>query len=93
MADTCGTVLKVSELLIEKGAKSVIIIVTHGILSGPAIKRINDSDYIEKIIVSDSLPQEENLKICPKLLVFSIIPLLSQAINRLITNESLSELF
>tara|TARA_B100000886_G_scaffold338861_1_gene302717 strand:+ start:462 stop:1454 length:993 start_codon:yes stop_codon:yes gene_type:complete len=93
MADTCGTVLKVSELLMEKGAKSIIIIVTHGILSGPAINRINKSDFIEKVIVSDSLPQESNLEKCPKLMVFSIIPLLSQAMNRLITNESLSELF
>ena len=45
------------------------------------------------MIVSDSLPQESNLEKCPKLMVFSIIPLLSQAMNRLITNESLSELF
>ena len=66
---------------------------THGILSGPAINRINKSDFIEKVIVSDSLPQESNLENCPKLMVFSIIPLLSQAMNRLITNESLSELF
>ena len=80
-------------MLIEKGAKSIIIIVTHGILSGPAINTINKRDFIEKVIVSDSLPQQSNLDKCPKLMVFSIIPLLSQAINRLITNESLSELF
>ena len=58
------------------------------------ISRINAAiPTIEKVIVSDSLPQESNLEKCPKLMVFSIIPLLSQAMNRLITNESLSELF
>jgi ribose-phosphate pyrophosphokinase len=93
MVDTCGTVIKVGELLKSKGAKDVIVIATHGILSGPAIERINNSNYIKEIIVSDSLPQEKNKKICNKLKTFTIIPTLSIIINRLIEGGSLSEIF
>jgi ribose-phosphate pyrophosphokinase len=93
MVDTCGTVIKVGELLKSKGAKDVIVIATHGILSGPAIERINNSNYIKEIIVSDSLPQEKNKKICSKLKTFTIIPTLSIIINRLIEGGSLSEIF
>lgn len=93
MVDTCGTVIKVGELLKSKGAKDVIVIATHGILSGPAIERINNSNYIKEIIVSDSLPQEKNKKLCSKLKTFTIIPTLSIIINRLIEGGSLSEIF
>lgn len=93
MVDTCGTVIKVGELLKSKGAKDVIVIATHGILSGPAIQRINNSNYIKEIIVSDSLPQEKNKKLCSKLKTFTIIPTLSIIINRLIQGGSLSEIF
>jgi ribose-phosphate pyrophosphokinase len=93
MVDTCGTVIKVGELLKSKGAKDVIVIATHGILSGPAIQRINNSNYIKEIIVSDSLPQEKNKKLCRKLKTFTIIPTLSIIINRLIQGGSLSEIF
>lgn len=93
MVDTCGTVIKVGELLKSKGAKDVIVIATHGILSGPAIERINNSNYIKEIIVSDSLPQEKNKKLCSKLKTFTIIPTLSIIIKRLIQGGSLSEIF
>ena len=93
MVDTCGTVIKVGELLKSKGARDVIVIATHGILSGPAIQRINNSNYIKEIIVSDSLPQEKNKELCSKLKTFTIIPTLSIIINRLIQGGSLSEIF
>ena len=93
MADTCGTVIKVGNLLMEKGAKDVIVIVTHGILSEPAIDRINSADYIKAFIVSDSLPQQKNISRCSKLQVFSIANLMSEAINRLNSGGSLSEIF
>ena len=93
MADTCGTVIKVGNVLIEKGAKDIVVIVTHGILSDPAIDRINNTDYIKEFIVSDSLPQKQNIARCPKLKVFSIANLMSEAINRLNSGGSLSEIF
>ena len=93
MADTCGTVIKVGEVLISKGAKDVIIMVTHGILSGPALDRINNTDYIKEVVVSDTLPQEHNKKNCSKLKTFSIAPMLSEVITRLDKGGSLSEIF
>ena len=93
MIDTCGTVLKVGELLMSKGAKDIIVIVTHGILSDPAIFRINQCEYIKEIVVSDSLPQYHNKMACKKLKTFSIVPMLSEAITRLDKGGSLSEIF
>ena len=93
MADTCGTVIKVGDVLMSKGAKDIIIIVTHGILSGQALDRINSTDYIKEVVVSDTLPQEENMKKCDKLKTFSIAPMLSEAITRLDKGGSLSEIF
>lgn len=93
MLDTGGTVLKVGELLMSKGAKDVIVIVTHGILSGPAIERINNTKYLKEVIVSDSLPQEDKQLICSKLKTFSIVPVLSEVIYKLNTGGSLSEIF
>ena len=93
MMDTGGTVIKVSELLMSKGAKDVMVIVTHGILSGAAIDRINQTEYLKEVIVSDSLPQSKKQEICPKLKTFSIVPILSEVINRLNTGGSLSEIF
>ena len=93
MADTCGTVIKVGDLLMSKGAKDVMIIVTHGILSGPALQRINQTKYIKEIVVSDSLPQYHNKLLCPKLKTFSITPMLSEVIVKLNKGGSLSEIF
>lgn len=93
MADTCGTVIKVGDLLMSKGAKDIIIIVTHGILSGPAIDRINQTNYIKEVVVSDTLPQYHNQLLCKKLKTFSIVPMLSLVINRLDKGGSLSEIF
>jgi len=93
MIDTGGTVIKVGELLMSKGAKDVIVIVTHGILSDPAIYRINKSDFIKEVVVSDSLPQDIKKTRCGKLKTYSIVPMLSEVINRLNTGGSLSEIF
>jgi|TARA_B110000238_G_C16106905_1_gene430857 ribose-phosphate pyrophosphokinase len=93
MIDTGGTVIKVGELLMSKGAKDVIVIVTHGILSDPAIYRINKSDFIKEVVVSDSLPQDIKKTRCGKLKTYSIVPMLAEVINRLNTGGSLSEIF
>ena len=93
MVDTCGTVLTVGDLLMTKGAKDIIVIVTHGILSDPAIDRINSTDYIKEVVVSDSLPQEKKQSKCKKLKTFSIVPMLSEVIKKLTMGGSLSEIF
>ena len=68
MTDTFGTVIGTAKMLVENyKAKDVICIVTHGILSGPAIDRINSCDYITKVVVSNSIPQRLNVLNSPKL--------------------------
>lgn len=56
MADTCGTLALAAKHLLSGGAKTVLALVTHGILSGPALKVLNESK-IEKLIVTNSIPQ------------------------------------
>ena len=93
MADTCGTVFKVSHLLMQHGAYDVIVMVTHGIFSNNALEKLNNITYISKFVVSDTLPQEENKKICDKLDVYTIVPSISNILLKIINGESLSEVF
>ena len=85
MCDTGGTLIKACDTLVEYGANKVIAIVTHGILSGPALERINQSKHLEKIIVSNTIPQDYNKAHCSKLEVFPVDELLADAINKLTT--------
>jgi len=92
MADTCGTLATAAELLLAKSAKAVYALVTHGVLSGPAIDRINKSELVE-LVVTNSIPQTERLERCPKLRVINIAHMLSEAIRRTHHGESISSLF
>lgn len=92
MIDTAGTLAAASKLLKEKGATSIFACASHGVLSGKAMDNINRS-VLEEVVVTDSIPQDANLSACPKLRVISIAPLLAEAITRIHTNKSLSDLF
>ncbi len=93
MIDTAGTLIAAVNSLHENGIKNVICVATHGILSPPAIERINGCQALTHVIVSDSLDQSSNLMECPKLQVFSIGPLLGKAIDSIINNYSMATLF
>lgn len=93
MVDTCGTIITVGNVLMEKGAKDMIVVATHGILSGPAIDRLNSNNFIKEIILSDSIPQNHNMSKCNKIKTFSIVTMLSQVINKLNNGGSLSDIF
>lgn len=60
MADTCGTLGLAAKTLVENGAEKVYAIVAHGILSGKAIKVINDS-VIEKLVVTNTIPHDDKM--------------------------------
>jgi ribose-phosphate pyrophosphokinase len=92
MADTCGTLVKAADTLISHGAKSVVAIVTHGILSGKAVERINGSP-IEKVVCTNTVPHNHLATTCPKLSNIDISPTLAEAIRRLHNGESVSYLF
>ncbi|KAK7544240.1 ribose-phosphate pyrophosphokinase 4 [Phyllosticta capitalensis] len=92
MADTCGTLVKAADVLIQHGAKSAIAIVTHGILSGNAIEALNNSK-LEKLVVSNTVPHEEKKLICPRIETIDISPTLAEACRRTHNGESVSFLF
>ena len=92
MADTCGTLCLASQYLTEAGASKVYAIVTHGILSGSALKSIEESS-LEKLIVTNTLPQQENQQRCGKIEVIDIGKVLGEVIRRSHYGESVSKLF
>ncbi|AMD22266.1 HGL074Cp [Eremothecium sinecaudum] len=92
MADTCGTLAKAADVLLKHQAKSVIAIVTHGILSGKAIENINNSS-LDRVVCTNTVPFEHKMKMCPKLHVIDISAVLAESIRRLHNGESISYLF
>lgn len=92
IVDTAGTATLAAKILMAEGAKSVSLCCTHGVLSGPAIERINNSDF-DEVIITDSIPQDENIKACDKIRVLSLASLLGESIKRISTGESISSLF
>ena len=71
LADTSSTITRAARLLKKEGAVKVYALITHGVLSGEAIDRINGS-AIDKLIVTNSVPQEEHQQQCPKLEVLDV---------------------
>jgi ribose-phosphate pyrophosphokinase len=71
LADTSNTITRAAKLLKKEGATQVIALITHGILSGDAIERINAS-ALDKVIVTNTVPQAEHQSKCPKLEVLEV---------------------
>ena len=92
LIDTAGTLSNASHALKDKGAKEIIAYITHPVLSGNAIENLNNS-AIDKLVVSNSIDIGDKSKKCPKIDVFDISPILSEAITRIATGDSISELF
>ncbi|OSX67560.1 hypothetical protein POSPLADRAFT_1038057 [Postia placenta MAD-698-R-SB12] len=92
MADTCGTLCLAAQHLSEAGATRVFGLVTHGILSGNALKAIEES-ALEKLIVTNTLPQQENQEKCSKIEVIDIGNVLAEVVRRSHYGESVSKLF
>jgi len=89
LVDTAGTLTKVAAAVKEKGASQVIAAASHGVLSGDAVERINESSLVE-LIITDSIPFTKQ---SPKIKVLTIAPLLAEAIKRIYADESVSALF
>ncbi|MDD4836894.1 MAG: ribose-phosphate pyrophosphokinase [Dethiosulfovibrio sp.] len=89
--DTAGTIVNAAKALKDRGAKKVFCCATHGILSGPALERL-DSDSVDGVILTDSikLPDERKLD---KIVQLSIAPLFAEAIRRVHNDSSVSSLF
>ncbi|MFO0676090.1 MAG: ribose-phosphate pyrophosphokinase [Polyangiaceae bacterium] len=92
MIDTAGTLCGAAKALKEHGAKRVVAVATHGVLSGPAIERIEESPLTE-VIVTDTIAPSEAMKKCPRIKQVSVARLLGEAIRRIHDSDSVSSLF
>ena len=91
MIDTAGTTVSAAQAAMDKGAKSVIAVATHGVLSDPAIARLKEAP-IKELIITDtiSLKKEKQL---PKMKIVSVANVFGEAIKRIHNGESVSALF
>ena len=90
--DTAGTIQKAAQALKDNGAARVLASAVHGVLSGPAIKRIEQAP-IDKLIITNTIPQTGESQACDKIAVLSVARLLAQAIRSIHEETSVSKLF
>ena len=90
--DTAGTLCNAANALKEKGAKAVKAYITHPVLSGPAIERLEKSQ-IDELVVTNSIPLSQDGRKCSKIRVISLATTIAECIKRLSNEESLSEMF
>ncbi|EDQ87420.1 uncharacterized protein MONBRDRAFT_33328 [Monosiga brevicollis MX1] len=93
IADTCGTLCMAAQKLADQGAEDVTAIVTHGLFSRDAIKKLNDTPALTRIVVTNTCPLGDKLERCSKLQIIDIAGILSEAIRRTHNGESVSYLF
>ena len=91
MIDTAGTIANAANALKELGAKNVYACCTHGVLSGPAFERINDS-AIEELVMLDTIKLPEGVD-KEKFKSISVAPIFAEAIRRIYDDEPISKLF
>ena len=92
MVDTAGTLCAAADMLIGAGAKEVYACCSHGVLSGPAIERLENS-MIKTLVITNSIPLRGAALDCKKIKVLSIASLLGEAIMQIHNEESVSSLF
>ena len=90
MIDTAGTLCKAAEVLFEMGARSVRACATHGVLSGPAIDRINASP-LKEVIITDTIPHDGFKS--EKITVLTVAEMFAEAINNVYNNLSIGPIF
>ena len=90
LVTTAGSLLNAADALKDQGAEQIIAAITHGVLCGDSIKRIEASESLDRLYVTDSLPQATP---SDKIRRITIAPLLAQAISRIHNGESVSGLF
>jgi len=92
MVDTAGTLCNAAAMLMEAGAAEVHACCSHGVLSGPAIERL-EASVIKSLVITNSIPLSDKSKECDKITVLSVSQLLGEAIGRIHSEDSVSSLF
>ncbi len=92
MVDTAGTLCQAATVLKNRGAVRVVAYITHPVLSGPAVDRISQS-ALDEIVVTDTIPLNDNAKACPKIRQLSVAELLAETLRRINESDSVSSLY
>jgi len=92
LVDTAGTLCLAAKALKDSGALSVKAYCTHPVLSGKAINNINNS-VLDELVVTDTIPLQDNAKSCDKIRQLSVAELLAETIRRMVTGDSVSSLY
>ena len=92
IVDTAGTLCNAAEALINEGAKSVSAYITHGVLSGPAIERIQNSK-LKELVITDSIAPTKLILDASNIRILNLAPLIAEAIRRISSDSSVSSLF
>ena len=89
--DTAGTIMEAVNVIKKFGAKNIYVGCTHGVLSGPAIERIKNSE-VKEVVMTNTIPLPKEKQI-DKIVVVSISELFAEAIKRIHSETSIGELF
>ncbi len=90
--DSGGTIVNAAKALKDRGAKEVYVYITHGVLTGEAVKKIKNS-VIKKLVITDTIDNKDKTKSAKNIEVLSISPLMGEAIKRISNSTSVSDLF
>lgn len=92
ICDTAGTLCKAAQLLVDHGAAEVHAYITHGVLSGPAVERIENS-VMKSLVITDSIQPTERIQTARNIRIVPTAPLFAQAIMSIWNGTSVSSLF
>ncbi|WKL56883.1 ribose-phosphate pyrophosphokinase [Asticcacaulis sp. ZE23SCel15] len=92
IVDSGGTLVNAAKALVEQGAKSVSAYISHGVLSGEALNRV-DKSVLKELVITNSIEVPEVIRNHPKIRIVGVAPLIGEAIRRIANEESVSKLF
>jgi ribose-phosphate pyrophosphokinase len=92
MVDTAGTLCQAAKALKERGAERVVAYITHPILSGPAVERI-EASQLDELVVTDTIPLSQAARACRRIRQLSVAELLAETLRRISQAESVSSLY
>jgi ribose-phosphate pyrophosphokinase len=92
IVDSGGTLVNAAKAILERGATSVSAYISHGVLSGEAMNRV-DKSVLKELVITDSIEATETIRNHPKVRIVGVAPLIGEAIRRIANEESVSKLF
>ena len=90
--DSGGTIVNAAKMLQNKGAKEIHVYITHGVLSGDAVKKIKNSP-IKNLVITDTIDNSKKINNAKNIEILSISNLLGEALKRISNSSSVSDLF